>query len=154
MAGTKTWTVQILLRECPSEWQELRGHFRHQAVEVLHLVSILVQDAVILLAGFVAEFVYERWLHSSQPFFQFALSLSSALFLLLYGVTVTVHVVNYVRGQFGITPASLLGQYLPWALAASGLITAAVAALPDRHRAGRRRLAHHPAANWSAGLKK
>ena len=109
------------------EWQELRGHFRHQTVEVLRLISILVQDAVILLAGFVAEFVYERWLHSSQPFFQLAISLSSALFLLLYCITVTVHLVNYVRGQFGAAPASLLRQYLPWGLAAGGLITAAVA---------------------------
>ena len=81
------------------EWQELRGHLRHQAVEVLRLIAILVQDAVILVAGFLAEFAYERWLHSEHPFFQFAVSISSAVFLLLYVVTVTVHVVQYVRGQ-------------------------------------------------------
>ena len=53
----------------PNEWQELRGHARHQTVEVLRLILILLQDAVILVAGFLAEFVYEHWLHSSQPFF-------------------------------------------------------------------------------------
>lgn len=110
----------------PSEWEELRGYLRHQSVEVLRLIAILVQDAVILLAGFIAEFAYEHWLHSSHPFFQLALNLSSALFLLLYGITVTVHVVQYVRGQFGATPATMLGQYLPWTLAAGGVIAAAV----------------------------
>ena len=95
--------------------------------EVLRLIAILVQDAVILLAGFLAEFAYEHWLQSSHPFFQLAVSLSSALFLLLYSITVTVHIVQYVRGQFGTAPASVLGQYLPWALAAGGVIAAAVA---------------------------
>src|SRR5579872_129505 len=109
------------------EWDELRGHVRHQTIEVLRLIAILVQDGVILLAGFLAEFAYEHWLHSAHPFFQLAVSLSSALFLLLYGITVTVHIVQYVRGQFGTAPASVLGQYLPWALAASGVIAAAVA---------------------------
>lgn len=46
----------------PSEWEELRGRLRHQSVEVLRLIAILVQDAVILLAGFLAEFAYEHWL--------------------------------------------------------------------------------------------
>ena len=94
-----------------NEWQELRGHARHQTVEVLRLILILLQDAVILVAGFLAEFAYEHWLHSSEPFFQLAIRLSSALFLLLYGITVTVHVVGYVRGQLGGTKATLLGQY-------------------------------------------
>lgn len=71
------------------EWEELRGRVRHRVTEALDLITILLHDAVILLVGFLAEFAYERWLHSSQPFFQFALSLSSALFLLLYVVTVT-----------------------------------------------------------------
>ena len=117
-----------------NEWQELRGHARHQTVEVLRLIIILLQDAVILVAGFLAEFAYEHWLHSSQPFFRLAISLSSALFLLLYGITVTVHVVGYVRGQLGGTKATLLGQYLPWGLAACGVIAAAVAVtLPSFH---------------------
>src|ERR1700674_2993372 len=109
----------------PNEWDELRRHLRHQAVEVLRLIAILLQDAVILLAGFLAEFAYEHWLHSSQPFFQLAISLSSAVFLLLYGITVTVHIVQYVRGQFGASSATKLGRYLPWALAAAGMIAAA-----------------------------
>ena len=41
-------------------------------------------------------------------------------------MTVTVHVVQ--RAQFGATPASVLTQYLPWALADGGVIAAAVAA--------------------------
>ena len=81
------------------EWEELRGRVRHRVAEALDLITILLQDAVILLAGFFAEFAYEKWLHSEQPFFQFAISVSSAVFLLLYVVTVTVHVVQYVRGQ-------------------------------------------------------
>lgn len=105
----------------------MRTRLRHRATEAIDIITILLQDAVILLVGFLAEFAYDRWLHSSQPFFQLAISLSSALFLLLYGITVTVHIVQYVRGQFGTTPASLLGQYLPWGLAACGVIAAAVA---------------------------
>ena len=120
-----------------NEWQELRGHARHQTVEVLRLIIILLQDAVILVAGFLAEFVYEHWLHSSQPFFRLAISLSSALFLLLYGITVTVHVVGYVRGQLGGTKATLLGQYLPWGLAACGVIAAAVAVTVPTFHSGR-----------------
>ena len=88
---------------------------------------------MILLAGFLAEFVYERWLHPTQPLFQFAISLSSGLFLLLYGVTVAVHVVEYVWAKFGGTPASSgFTRYLPWTLAAVGVIVAAVAiAVPN-----------------------
>src|SRR5439155_18571812 len=97
-----------------------------QTIEVLRLIAILVQDAVILLAGFLAEFAYEHWLHSEHPFFQLAVSLSSALFLLLYGITVTVHIVQYVRGQLGANSAGVLGQWLPWTLAAAGVIAAAV----------------------------
>jgi Tol biopolymer transport system component len=122
--SAKSPDVQV---ETPGEWEELRGRLRHRVTEAIDLIAILLQDAVIVLAGFLAEFAYDRWLHSSQPFFQLAISLSSALFLLLYGITVTVHIVNYVRQQFGTTPASVLGQYLPWALAAGGVIAAAVA---------------------------
>src|SRR4051812_46948906 len=109
-----------------SEWQGLRRRVRQQAVEALGLIAILVQDAVILLAGFVAEFAYEHWLHSEHPFFQLAISLSSALFLLLYGITVTVHVVQYVREQLGTASGGLVGQWFPWTLAAAGLIAGAV----------------------------
>ena len=112
--------------EAPGDWDELRARLRQRFTQVIDLITILLQDAVILLVGFLAEFAYERWLHSSHPFFQLAISLSSALFLLLYGITVTVHVVQYVRGQFGSAPASLLGQYLPWGLAGCGVIAAAV----------------------------
>ncbi|MSR22012.1 MAG: hypothetical protein EXR92_00390 [Gemmatimonadetes bacterium] len=91
-----------------------------------------MQNGVILVAGFLAEVAYGRWLDSSHPFFQVVISLSSALFLLLYAVTVTVHLVQYVRGQFGTTPANVFGQYLPWTLAAAGLIVGV------RGRGGRR----------------
>ena len=47
---------------------------------------LIVESVAVMLAGFLAEFVYERWLHSSHPFFQLAINLSSALFLLLYGI--------------------------------------------------------------------
>ncbi|MBI4460255.1 MAG: PD40 domain-containing protein, partial [Acidobacteria bacterium] len=110
-----------------SEWQELRGHVQHQTVEVLRLIAILVQDAVILVAGFIAEYAYEHWLHSDHPFFQLAVSLSSAFFLLLYVITVTVHVVQYVRGQVGATKVTWLGDKLPWAIIGGGVIAAAVA---------------------------
>ncbi|MBI1954925.1 MAG: PD40 domain-containing protein [Acidobacteria bacterium] len=110
-----------------SEWQELRGHVQHQTVEVLRLIAILVQDAVILVAGFIAEYAYEHWLHSEHPFFQLAVSLSSAFFLLLYVITVTVHVVQYVRGQVGATKATWLGDKLPWAIIGGGVLAAAIA---------------------------
>lgn len=129
-------TIQTIEPRPPDsgEWLELRGRVRHRATEVIDLITILLQDAVILLAGFLAEFAYEHWLRSTHPFFQLAISLSSALFLLLYGITVTVHIVQYVRGQFGAAPASVLGQHLPWALAAAGVIAAAVAVtLPLAH---------------------
>src|SRR5689334_6359258 len=100
----------------PNEWRELRGHATHQTVEVLRLILILVQDAVILVVGFGAEFAYEHWLHSEHPFFQLAINLSSAFFLLLYVITVSVHIMQYVRGQVGATKSTLLGQYLPWAI--------------------------------------
>src|SRR6185436_20636659 len=45
-----------------------------------------------------------------------------------YGVTATVHIVHYIRGQFGSTSAGVLSQWLPWALAAAGVIAAAVMA--------------------------
>ena len=127
------------------EWQELRGHVRHQAVEVVRLIAILVQDAVILLAGFLAEFAYEHWLHSEHPFFQYAISISSAVFLLLYVVTVTVHVVHYVRGQLGTTPAGRVGEFLltrlpgrerlAWTVAAVALVAAAALTIPAVRRA-------------------
>ncbi|MBI4465798.1 MAG: PD40 domain-containing protein, partial [Acidobacteria bacterium] len=108
-------------------WQELRGHAQHQTIEVLRLIFILLQDAVILVAGFVAEYVYEHWLHSEHPFFQVAVSMSSAFFLLLYVITVTVHVVQYVRGQVGAKKTTWLGDKLPWAIIGGGVLAAAVA---------------------------
>jgi hypothetical protein len=114
-----------------NEWQELGGDVRHHTVEVLRLIMILLQDSVILIAGFAIEFIYEHYLRSTQPFFRLAINISSAMFLLLYGVMVTVHVVNYVRKQFGATAAGLFSQYLPWGLAAAGVIAAVVTmALP------------------------
>lgn len=110
-----------------NEWRELRGHAQHQTVEVLRLILILLQDAVILVAGFGAEFLYEHWLHSSEPFFQLAIRLSSAFFLLLYVITVSVHIVQYVRGQVGQTNSSWLSQYLPWAIVGGGVLAAGVA---------------------------
>src|SRR5438067_2426734 len=120
----------------PTEWQELRGHARHQTVEVLRLILILVQDAVILIAGFGAVFAYEHWLHSEHPFFQLALNLSSAFFLLLYVITVSVHVVQYVRGQVGGgAKSTLLGQYLAWAIVGGGVLAAGIAlAVPNLRR--------------------
>ena len=114
------------------DWDDLRRTLRHRAKEAVDLVSILVQDAVILVVGFLAEVVYERWLHSEQPFFRLAINLSSALFLLLYVITVTVHVVNYVRGQFGTSSTTTMGRYLPWAVAGLAVIGAVgIAALPS-----------------------
>ncbi|MSO56448.1 MAG: hypothetical protein EXQ55_05935 [Acidobacteria bacterium] len=85
------------------------------------------------MVGFLAEFVYKHWLHSTQPMFQLAINLSSGLFLLLYGVTVTVHVVEYVWGKFGGTPGrGGVTRYVPWALAAFGVLAAAfVIAVPN-----------------------
>ncbi|MSO21542.1 MAG: hypothetical protein EXQ56_14030, partial [Acidobacteria bacterium] len=87
---------------------------------------ILLQDSVILIAGFFVEYIYEHYLHSPQPFFQLAINISLAMFLLLYSVMVTVHVVNYVRKQFGSTVATLFGKYLPWGLAGAGVIAAVI----------------------------
>ena len=109
------------------EWRHLRGNVRHQTVEVLRLISILLQDAIILVVGFAVEFAFEQWIHTEQPFFRLAVNISSAMFLLLYGVMVTVHVVHYVQEQFGATAATVFGQYLPWALAAGGIIAAVIA---------------------------
>ena len=94
-------TVEPTHDRASAEWGALRGRLRHRFVEAIDIITILLQDAVILVAGFLVEFAYERWLRSSHPSFQLAVTLSSALFLLLYGITVTVHVVGYVRGQFG-----------------------------------------------------
>ena len=109
----------------------MRGTVRHQTVgmlgEIFALLRILLQDAIILVAGFAIEFAFEHWLHSEQPFFKLAINISSAMFLLLYGVMVTVHVVHYVREQFGVTAANITGNWLPWGLAAAGVIAAVVA---------------------------
>ena len=119
----------------PTEWQELRGHARHQAIDVIRLILILLQDAVILVVGFGAEFVYDHWLRSEHPFFQLAINLSSAFFLLLYVITVSVHIVQYIRGQVGGTKSNLLGQYLPWAIIGGGVVASGVAlSLPTFHR--------------------
>ncbi|MSO20157.1 MAG: tetratricopeptide repeat protein [Acidobacteria bacterium] len=88
-----------------------RGAVRHQTVgmleEIFALLRILLQDAVILVAGFAVEFVFERWMHSEQPAFRVALNISSGFFLLLYGVMVTVHFVRYLREQVGtISPGA------------------------------------------------
>jgi TolB-like protein/Tfp pilus assembly protein PilF len=93
------------------EWEHLRGNVRHQTVgmieEIFALLRILLQDAVILVAGFAVEFAFEHWLHSEQPAFRMALNISSILFLLLYCVMVTVHFVRYLREQVGtITPGT------------------------------------------------
>jgi Tol biopolymer transport system component len=123
------------------EWQQLRGNVRHLTVgmlgEIFAILRILLQDAIILVVGFAVEFAFEHWLHSEQPFFRIAINISSAMFLLLYGVMVTVHVVHYVREQFGITAAGLLTQYIPWALAAAGVIAAVVALNVPRNNKGK-----------------
>ena len=112
------------------EWQQLRGSVRHQTVgmlgEIFALLRILLQDAIILVVGFAIEFAFERWLHTEQPFFRLAINISSAMFLLLYGVMVTVHVVHYVREQFGTNAANLTDRWLPWGLAAAGVIAAVI----------------------------
>lgn len=121
-------------RSSSGEWQELRGRVRRRAVEALDLITILLQDAVILLAGFLAEFAYEHWLRSSHPLFQLAVNLSSGLFLLLYGITVTVHVAEYLGDRFGSkAPASSpIVRYALWTLAACGVIAVAlVATVPN-----------------------
>ena len=59
------------------------------------------------------------------------------MFLLLYVITVTVHIVNYVKGEFGADR-----QYLPWALACVALIAVAVAvtwSIAVRGQAARKR---------------
>ncbi len=113
------------------EWQQLRGSVRHQTVgmlgEIFALLRILLQDAIILVVGFAVEFAFERWLHTEQPFFRFAINISSAMFLLLYGVMVTVHVVHYVQEQFGTVAANITGNWIPWGLAAAGVIAAVIA---------------------------
>ena len=106
--------AMIVTRDAnPGHTDGLGARLRHRAEEAIDLISILVQDAVILLAGYLAEFAYEKWLHSEQPFFKVAINLSSSLFLLLYVITVTVHVVNYVRGSFGMSSATRLGRAMP-----------------------------------------
>lgn len=116
----------------PSGWGNLSDRLRHRAAEAIDLISILAQDSVILFAGFLAEYVSEHWFHSSHGFFQLATNLSSAVFLLLYGVTVSVHVVHYVRGQMGAADAGVLGKYLPWTVAGAAVIAAAVFATIPR----------------------
>lgn len=113
------------------EWQKLRKNLRRQAVDLLSVIAIFVQDAVILVAGFLAEFAYEKWLHNPHPFVLFAINISSGVFLLLYVVTVTVHVLRYVRGQFAPGPIGRLGRQFLARLAQ----TTAVARLSsvDRH---------------------
>jgi hypothetical protein len=66
--------ARVTESRAPIEWEELRGRLRRRITEAIDLIAILVQDAVILLAGFVAEFAYEHWLHSSHPFFGFEVS--------------------------------------------------------------------------------
>jgi len=91
----------------PSEWQELGRHIRHYAAESLRVITILVLDFVLVIAGFLTgqliEFVDTHWLHldPSEPFSQLPIRLSWGLFLLLYVITVAVHIVNYVKGEFG-----------------------------------------------------
>src|SRR6185295_6208063 len=110
-----------------SEWTAFGGRLRRRTIEALDLITILLQDAVILVAGFAAEFAYDRWLHSTHPFFQLAISLSSALFLLLYGITVTVHIVHYVRGQVDTVSSGRWTRYLPWGLATVAVLAAGLA---------------------------
>ena len=38
------------------EWDELRARLRQRLTQVIDLITILLQDAVILLVGFLAEF--------------------------------------------------------------------------------------------------
>ena len=95
--------------------------------EIFALLRILLQDAIILVVGFAVEFAFERWLHTEQPFFRLAINISSAVFLLLYGVMVTVHVVHYVQEQFGTVAANITGNWIPWGLAAAGVIAAVIA---------------------------
>jgi Tol biopolymer transport system component len=116
----------------PTGWGDLSDRLRRRAAEAIDLVSILAQDSVILFAGFLAEYASDRWFHSSHGFFQLATNLSSAVFLLLYGVTVSVHVVHYVRGQMGAGDAGVLGKYLPWGIAGAAVIAAAVFATIPR----------------------
>ena len=69
------------------------------------LTFILLQDAWLLAAGFLVEYANKRWLHSEEPLFQLALSLSSALFFSLFAIRSMLHVVKYVRGQIAADAA-------------------------------------------------
>ena len=44
-----------------------RANISKRQVEVLRLIAILLQDAVILLAGFLAEFAYEHLFEPNLP---------------------------------------------------------------------------------------
>ena len=130
-------------------WGDLPDRLRQRAAEAIDLISILLQDAVILLAGFLAEFASDKWFHSSHTFFQLATNLSSAVFLLLYGVTVSVHVVHYVRGQVGSAEAGVLGRYLPWLVAGAAVIAAAVFATVPGLGSATEMAGHEPASGKS-----
>src|SRR5260221_11513602 len=131
----------------PGDWDALRVRIPHRATESLDIITILLQDAVILVAGFITEYAYEHWLISAQPFFRVAVGLSSALFFVLYAVTVTVHVTEYIWQRFGSRTVygPRIFKYLAPVLLITTIAGAALFALvPDLRNGWFREEARHP----------
>ena len=81
------------------DWKGLWLRTQRSAVTTLDIARILGFDGIILLMGNGIVSFVGKVVDSKDGFFALAEQLSHGLFLLLYGVTVAVHVVEFIREQ-------------------------------------------------------
>jgi len=82
-----------------ADWRGLWFRMQRSCVTTLDLLRILLFDAIILLFGNGLVQLTSRFAVEGDKFFHIALKLSHGLFLLLYGIVVTFHIVEFVKEQ-------------------------------------------------------
>jgi len=82
-----------------ADWRGLWLRTQRSCITTLDLLRILIFDAIILLVGNGLVQLTSRLGVASDGFFQVALKLSHGLFLLLYVIIVTFHIVEFIQEQ-------------------------------------------------------
>jgi len=81
------------------DWSGLWMRMQRSCVTTLDLLRILLFDAIILVFGNGLVQLTSRFVAQGDKFFDIALKLSHGLFLLLYIIIVTFHIVEFIQEQ-------------------------------------------------------
>jgi hypothetical protein len=79
------------------DWRGLWFRTQRRCVTTLDLLEILLFDAIILVFGNGLVHLTSKFIVVGDDVFQVALKLSHGLFLLLYVIVVTFHIVEFVQ---------------------------------------------------------